>query len=586
MMLKKSTLLSLSVVSFAVSLGLNAAVAAPAKAAPSLLPSPQLQVLNAPLAIAGLNAANVIADEYIVVFKDNASAKTIKQISQRITKSNQLDQSYALDNKPLRRFSQINGFSGHITAAQLKQLAQNPAVKSIEANRELSLAFTTSSATAGSWGTDRLDQQQLPLSSTYSPAGNGSGVHAYVIDTGINTAHNDFAGRAVWDFTSSDVSDGNDDENGHGTHMAGTVGSNTYGVAPGATLHAVKVLDGTGNGSLAGLIEGIEYVTANHQSPAVAAIGISTSFSAALNDAIAASTAAGVSYAVPTGDYSQQACSFSPASAPSALTVAASRANDDASPYSNSGACVDIYAPGLYIKSLWHTTNNANNTISHSPMAAAHVAGAAAVIRGNDVTCTVEQVSTKLLSQARSGTLLNVPFNTPNLLLGVPTVADAADTSCNGAVANTITPFDNAPTFALESGATVIDTWSYNANFLDSMVNTSRNSIAGLDFVSTGHHIHHQDMAVDPADSIDYLSIFPGTFTLTLDDPSYALGFHSYIQSPFAVTTVTVTLASGHTESFDFNAADTYIGFVTTTDPIKQLELVVPEGLEMVYLAR
>jgi hypothetical protein len=195
-------------------------------------------------------------------------------------------------------------------------------------------------------------------------------------------------------------------------------------VASGVNLHSVKVLDSAGNGSLAGLIEGIEYVTLNHQSPAVAVIGVSTSFSQILNDAVAAAGAAGITYTVPGGDVFADACQYSPGSVSSAITVATSGINDEASFAANIGSCIDLYAPGLSIKSLWHTTDNANNTISHSPMAAAHVAGAAALIRGNDPHCTVTQVRDKLLSQSYDGILTDVPIGTVNRLLGVATTAD------------------------------------------------------------------------------------------------------------------------------------------------------------------
>jgi hypothetical protein len=226
----------------------------------------------------------------------------------------------------------------------------------------------------------------------------------------------------VWDFTAADITDGNDDGSGQGTHIAGTIGGASYGVAKGVTLHSVKVLDASNSGTVAGLIEGIDYVTNNHQSPAVATIGYSLSIlSQAVNDAISASTDAGVLYAVPGGDLFKNACDYSPGAATGVVTVATSAINDEMSFAANTGACIDVIAPGIFIKSTWHSSDVANNTISHSPMAAAHVAGVAALIRAADTACSPTEVKDRLLAQTHSNVLSKVPAGTANRLLGAPT---------------------------------------------------------------------------------------------------------------------------------------------------------------------
>lgn len=382
-------------------------------------------------AVVQQQAADTLSNEYIISFKPNTPAELINTISDAIDKQNGLANS---NNTELNRHIPIKMISGEIPDDMLNNLRKHDAVASIEANKTLSAsAIATSSANgAGSWGIDRLDQTTLPLDNSYSPAYSGSGAHVYILDTGIHTSHVDFGGRATWAYTASDITDGDSDGNGHGTHMAGTVGGSQYGVAKDANLHAIKVLDNQGNGSLAGLIEGIYWLTNNHQKPAIATMGMNMVKSDALDAAIQGAINAGVVFAVPGGDVIRDACNYSPGNMKDAITVAASAQDDSASIYTNFGPCVDIYAPGLYIKSDWHITDYANNTISHTPMAAAHVAGAAALIRGNDPVCTVSEVKDKLIAHSHSGVLNGVPDGSPNLLLGVATSPD--NNACSGPV--------------------------------------------------------------------------------------------------------------------------------------------------------
>ena len=231
------------------------------------------------------------------------------------------------------------------------------------------------------WGLDRIDQRSLPLNNTYTYNATGAGVKAYIIDTGIRTTHTQFGGRAIDGFDAIDSALPAADCNGHGTHVAGTVGGTTYGVAKGVTLVAVRVLDCNGSGSTSGVIAGINWVTGNHAAgaPAVANMSLGGGASSALDKAVRNSIADGVTYALAAGNDNTNACNQSPARTAEALTVGSTTSSDARSSFSNFGTCVDLFAPGSSITSAWNTNDTATNTISGTSMATPHVAGAAAL---------------------------------------------------------------------------------------------------------------------------------------------------------------------------------------------------------------
>ena len=292
-------------------------------------------------------------------------------------------------------------------------LANNPNIAFIEADQTVSLSATQSPAT---WGLDRIDQTSLPLNNSYVYDTTASTVHAYVIDTGIRLSHNEFGGRAVAGYTAINDGNGTNDCNGHGTHVAGTVGGSTYGVAKGVKLYAVRVLNCQGSGTNSGVIAGMDWVAANHQSPAVANMSLGGGASSAVDTAVANATNAGVTMVVAAGNENTNACNGSPARAPSAITVASSTSSDARSSFSNYGSCVDIFAPGSSITSAWYNSNSATNTISGTSMAAPHVAGAAALYLASDPTATPSQVTNALVASASMNKISGVN-GSPNLLL-------------------------------------------------------------------------------------------------------------------------------------------------------------------------
>ncbi|XP_072033742.1 aqualysin-1-like [Amphiura filiformis] len=267
-----------------------------------------------------------------------------------------------------------------------------------------------------SWGLDRIDQIDLPLDDVFNPNGDGTGVHVYVIDTGIIPTHNDFSDHASV-FYDSLGGDGIDC-NGHGTHCAGTAGGISYGVAKNVALYGVRVLSCMGSGSWTGVVEGMDAVALNGSRPAVASMSLGGSKSYTVDLAAMRLANAGVTVSVAAGNSNADACLYSPAGSPYVISVGATDITDTRASFSNYGVCVDLFAPGVNIKSAWHRPDDdATNTISGTSMACPHVTGVAALYLENHPEWSPEEVEAAILEDATYGRVFDRGVFSPNLLL-------------------------------------------------------------------------------------------------------------------------------------------------------------------------
>ena len=371
--------------------------------------APAAQAQAAASATHPFGASRPIPGRYIVVF--NPGVENPAGLAASLTQAHggQLHRTYT---------SALKGFAASLPDAALQGIRNNPNVSLIEQDQTVSLN-QASPQNQATWGLDRIDQADLPLDTQYHFGQTGTGVTAFIIDTGIRADHVEFTGRVRPGYDAVGDGNGTNDCNGHGTHVSGTVGGSTWGVAKGVSLVPVRVLDCSGSGSWSGVIAGVDWVANSTARPAVANMSLGGAASASVDAAVAGAVAKGVTVAVAAGNSNADACTASPAREPSAITVGATTTLDARASYSNWGSCVDLFAPGSGITSAWNTSSTATNTIGGTSMASPHVAGVAALVLAANPGATPAAVASWLVTNATPNRLVSSVMGpgSPNLLL-------------------------------------------------------------------------------------------------------------------------------------------------------------------------